>query len=122
VLNVDFRKASCTPCPLRSRCTSSKSNARKLTLRPREQREALERARAEQATDRTIMGYCRDAQGRCAATAAAWPAECASDRARTRLPAAQGGGERVTLPYCYPLAYCKDCFQRKGGTSGIHVY
>jgi hypothetical protein len=36
VLKVDVRKASCTPCPLRSRCTSSKSNARKLTLRLRD--------------------------------------------------------------------------------------
>jgi hypothetical protein len=51
VLKVDFRKADCTPCPLRARCTSSQSNARKLTLRHREQHEALERARAEQATD-----------------------------------------------------------------------
>jgi transposase len=57
VLKVDFRKADCTPCPLRSRCTSSKSNARKLTLRHREQHEALERARAEQATDAWKQGY-----------------------------------------------------------------
>ncbi|WP_435874624.1 IS1182 family transposase [Nocardia vinacea] len=51
VLKVDFRKADCTPCPLRARCTSSKTNARKLTLRHREQHQALEHARAEQATD-----------------------------------------------------------------------
>ena len=57
VLKVDFRQASCTPCPLRSRCTSSKSNARKLTLRPREHHEALERARAEQATDTGKQRY-----------------------------------------------------------------
>jgi hypothetical protein len=50
VLKVDFRKADCTPCPLRARCTSSKTNARKLTLRHREQHQALEHARAEQAT------------------------------------------------------------------------
>lgn len=57
VLKVDFRKTACTPCPLRSRCTSSTSNARKLTLRPREQHEALERARAEQATDTWKQRY-----------------------------------------------------------------
>jgi hypothetical protein len=51
VLKVDFRKADCLPCPLRSRCTSWTSNARKLTLRHREQHETLEHARAEQATD-----------------------------------------------------------------------
>lgn len=51
VLKVDFRKADCTPCPVRGRCTSSKTNARKLTLRHREQHEVLERVRTEQATD-----------------------------------------------------------------------
>jgi transposase len=57
VLKVDFRKADCTPCPLRSRCTSSKSNARKLTLRLREQHETLERARREQATQTWKQRY-----------------------------------------------------------------
>jgi transposase len=57
VFKVDFRKADCTPCPLRSRCTSSKSNARKLTLRLREQHEILERARREQATETWKQRY-----------------------------------------------------------------
>jgi hypothetical protein len=50
VFKVDFRKTDCIPCPLRSRCTSSKASPRKLTLRPREQHELLEHARQEQAT------------------------------------------------------------------------
>lgn len=57
VLKVDFRKADCTPCPLRARCTSSKTNARKLTLRHREQHETLERARAAQATTAWKLRY-----------------------------------------------------------------
>ena len=57
VLKVDFRKTDCTPCPLRSRCTSSTTNARKLTLRHREQHEALERARTEQTTDQWKQRY-----------------------------------------------------------------
>jgi transposase len=57
VFKVDFRKTDCTPCPLRSRCTSSKSNPRKLTLRPREQHELLEHARREQATETWKQRY-----------------------------------------------------------------
>ncbi len=57
VLKVDFRKSDCTPCPLRARCTSSKSNARKLTLRLRERHEALERVRVEQSTDAWTQLY-----------------------------------------------------------------
>ncbi|CAI7979615.1 transposase [Frankia sp. Hr75.2] len=51
VLKVDFRRVDCLPCSLRARCTSSATAARKLTLRPRDQHELLERLRAEQATD-----------------------------------------------------------------------
>lgn len=57
VLKIDFRKADCTPCPLRARCTSSTANARKLTLRPRAQHEMLERISAEQATDAWKQRY-----------------------------------------------------------------
>jgi transposase len=57
VLKVDFRKTDCLPCPLRSRCTSSKTNARKLTLRHRDQHEALEHARTEQTTDTWKQRY-----------------------------------------------------------------
>jgi hypothetical protein len=57
LIRVGFRKAACTPCPMRARCTSSKSDSRKLTLRPREQHEALERARVEQATDTWKQRY-----------------------------------------------------------------
>jgi transposase len=57
VLKVDFRKSDCTSCPLRARCTSSKSNARKLTLRPRERHEALERVRVEQDTETWQQRY-----------------------------------------------------------------
>lgn len=51
VWKVDFRRTDCTACPLRARCTSSATSARKLTLRFREQHELLERLRVEQATD-----------------------------------------------------------------------
>lgn len=51
VLKADFRKKDCLPCPLRARCTSSVTNARKLTLRSREPHELLERLRAEHATE-----------------------------------------------------------------------
>ncbi|MEX5713841.1 IS1182 family transposase [Parafrankia sp. FMc6] len=61
VLKVDFRKVDCTPCPVRARCTSSATYARKLTLRRREQHELLERLRVEQATDAWKKRYDRRA-------------------------------------------------------------
>jgi transposase len=51
VQKIEFRRTDCTPCPLRAHCTSSATAARKLTLRPRDQHELLERLRVEHATD-----------------------------------------------------------------------
>ncbi|MCZ4103791.1 IS1182 family transposase [Streptomyces sp. H39-C1] len=50
-VQVTFRQPDCTPCPQRARCTRSTVNARSLTFRPRQQFEAQQRLRAEQATD-----------------------------------------------------------------------
>jgi transposase len=47
---VTFAKATCGPCPQRTRCTSNKRGARQLSLHPRALAESLRQARAEQAT------------------------------------------------------------------------
>ena len=51
VIKVNFSQANCTPCPVRAQCTTSATASRKLTLRPREQHEALAHARAAQQTE-----------------------------------------------------------------------
>jgi transposase len=51
IVQVTFRLPDCTPCPDRARCTRSAHNARAMTFRPREQFEAQQRIRADQATD-----------------------------------------------------------------------
>ncbi|MFE7413715.1 IS1182 family transposase [Streptomyces laurentii] len=50
VIRVRFNGGQCRPCPVREQCTTS-SLGRRLTLRPREEHEALRQARAEQDTD-----------------------------------------------------------------------
>lgn len=50
VIRVRFNKSGCRPCPVREQCTTS-SVGRRLTLRPREEHEALRQARAGQDTD-----------------------------------------------------------------------
>jgi len=45
---VTFAKATCSPCPQRTACTSSKRGARQLSLHPRALAESLHQARAEQ--------------------------------------------------------------------------
>ncbi|AXK37901.1 IS1182 family transposase [Streptomyces armeniacus] len=50
VIRVRFNKSDCQPCPVREQCTTS-SVGRRLTLRPREEHEALRQARADQDTD-----------------------------------------------------------------------
>ena len=49
VIRVRFNRAACQPCPVRDRCTTA-NRGRRLTLRPREEHEALRQARAEQDT------------------------------------------------------------------------
>ena len=51
VIVVTFPASTCIPCPVRSQCTRSAQRRRQLTLRPRHLHEALQAARAEQATD-----------------------------------------------------------------------
>ncbi|PNE34919.1 transposase [Streptomyces eurocidicus] len=50
VIRVRFNKSDCQPCLVREQCTTS-SAGRRLTLRPREEHEALRQARADQDTD-----------------------------------------------------------------------
>jgi transposase len=73
VIRVRFNGGDCRPCPVREQCTTS-SVGRRLTLRPREEHEALRRARADQDTDTWkdryktragIEGTISQAVGRC---------------------------------------------------------
>jgi transposase len=48
-ITVGFAFGDCTPCPVRSRCTRSKSTPRGLTLRPEAQHRAIRAARERQA-------------------------------------------------------------------------
>jgi transposase len=50
VIQVRFRKPDCAACATRSHCTRSKNGARVLTLKPRDQHEALQAARERQKT------------------------------------------------------------------------
>ncbi|WP_405536904.1 IS1182 family transposase [Streptomyces antimycoticus] len=50
VIRVRFNGGQCRPCPVREHCTTS-SLGRRLTLRPREEHEALRQARADQDTE-----------------------------------------------------------------------
>ena len=54
---VRFNAGTCAPCPVRGRCTTSKSDGRQLTLRPREVHQAVQSARAEQDTDQWADRY-----------------------------------------------------------------
>jgi len=47
---VRFAKADCRACPVRARCTRAATRPRQLSLRPREEHAALQRARERQAT------------------------------------------------------------------------
>ncbi|GAA3419694.1 hypothetical protein GCM10018952_60200 [Streptosporangium vulgare] len=51
VIKIAFRSRDCGPCPLRSQCTTATIGLRQLTVRPRDQHEALQHARHEQHTD-----------------------------------------------------------------------
>lgn len=48
--DVCFSPQHCMPCPVRERCTRSETGACKLTLGPREEHEAIRRARRAQQT------------------------------------------------------------------------
>jgi transposase len=50
VIHVGFAAATCRACPVRAACTRAATGPRTLKLRPRAEHEALQAARAEQAT------------------------------------------------------------------------
>jgi transposase len=50
VINIRFARADCLACPDRARCTTARDGPREITVRPREQHEALLAARRRQAT------------------------------------------------------------------------
>jgi hypothetical protein len=57
VIVVRFPADACRPCPVRDACTRAAEGGRQLTLRPRQTREAVAAARAEQATDQWKRKY-----------------------------------------------------------------
>lgn len=54
---VMFPVTACTPCPVRSACTSSKRGRRHLTLHPQPLQQALDTARAEQTSRDWLDNY-----------------------------------------------------------------
>jgi len=57
VIRVEFATAACRACPARARCTRSATQARQLTLHPREEHQALLAARARQRTPAFAAQY-----------------------------------------------------------------
>jgi len=50
IIHAEFARTECLACPARPHCTRAKTEGRELTLRPREQHEALQAARIRQET------------------------------------------------------------------------
>jgi transposase len=50
VIHIRFARSDCQACPLRRQCTHSQHPARVLTVRPRDQHQALQAARQRQTT------------------------------------------------------------------------
>ena len=57
VVNVRFARTDCATCAVRDKCTHSPTQPRMLTVRPREQHEALQAARQRQTTDEFQKTY-----------------------------------------------------------------
>jgi transposase len=57
VINVRFPAKTCQACPLRGKCTRSASTGRGITLRPRQEHEAVAAARAERETSHWQQRY-----------------------------------------------------------------
>ena len=57
VIHVEFDRQTCARCPLRARCTKSKTVGREITLRPREYHIALQTARQRQMTPEFKAAY-----------------------------------------------------------------
>jgi transposase len=60
-IQVQFERGACQACPVRARCTRSKSGPRELTLHPQAEQEALERARQQQQTAEFKAAYAKRA-------------------------------------------------------------
>lgn len=58
---IGFDPQDCRACPRRSDCTKAKSGARTISIRPREQHEAIQQARARQQTPEFQAQYARRA-------------------------------------------------------------
>jgi transposase len=61
VIVVKFAGEICQPCPVKAHCTAATRGGRQLTLRPQPVQEALDQARAEQATTDWQRKYARRA-------------------------------------------------------------
>lgn len=61
VITVRFAGRDCQPCPVKTSCTTATRDGRQLTLRPPPIQQALDTARAEQATTRWHTRYARRA-------------------------------------------------------------
>jgi transposase len=61
VIVVKFAGEVCQPCPVKAHCTTATRGGRQLTLRPQPVQEALDQARAEQATTGWHRRYARRA-------------------------------------------------------------
>src|SRR5262249_49655140 len=61
VIVVKFPGEVCQSCPVKAQCTTATRGGRQLTLRPRPVQEALDQARAEQATTSWQRRYARRA-------------------------------------------------------------
>jgi transposase len=57
VIHVVFSAVTCRTCSVRAQCTKSKTEGRNMQIRPRAQFEALQKARADQATDAFRVKY-----------------------------------------------------------------
>jgi transposase len=65
LIHVGFSRRDCSACPVRSGCTRSKTQSRTLTLRPRDEHDALLRQRQRQTTPefRTLYGLRAGIEG-----------------------------------------------------------
>jgi transposase len=61
VIVVKYAGEVCQPCPVKAKCTTATRDGRQLTLRPRQIQQALDTARAEQATKQWQARYARRA-------------------------------------------------------------
>jgi transposase len=61
VIHIRFARTDCHACPARADCTQAAAQPRTLTIRPRDQHEALQAARQRQTTEEFKQAYARRA-------------------------------------------------------------